>query len=147
MDEVDDLREPSDNGAFRRALNGAGQVLKRRFRVLSVARTAYERATRHQASVARVKEDLDALIRMARAWARREYTSVPWKVMLYTVAALLYFINPLDLIPDVLAGIGFIDDVAVIASVVRALRGEIDAFEAWEESQHNPRPQVSRRAA
>jgi len=33
-------------------------------------------------------------------------------------AALAYFVLPTDLIPDVLAGIGFTDDAAVIAAVI-----------------------------
>jgi uncharacterized membrane protein YkvA (DUF1232 family) len=48
-------------------------------------------------------------------------------------AALLYFVLPFDVVPDVLAGIGFVDDVAVITSVVESVRNELDRFREWEE--------------
>jgi len=38
------------------------------------------------------------------------------------LAALAYFVLPTDAIPDVLAGIGFTDDAAVIAGVIALLR-------------------------
>lgn len=41
------------------------------------------------------------------------------------LAALAYFVLPIDAIPDVLAGIGFTDDAAVIAAVVATLSAHI----------------------
>lgn len=46
--------------------------------------------------------------RMASAYARGYYKDIPWKALMSVVAALLYFVNPLDLIPDVIPGLGFI---------------------------------------
>jgi uncharacterized membrane protein YkvA (DUF1232 family) len=54
--------------------------------------------------------------------------------------AVVYFVAPLDLIPDALIGIGFVDDVAVISAVVRAVRDELDRFQAWETQQHSDPP-------
>lgn len=39
------------------------------------------------------------------------------------MAALAYFVLPFDAIPDVLAGVGFTDDAAVIAAVLATLGG------------------------
>ena len=72
-------------------------------------------------------------MRMTRAWALREYRTVPWKSLVYIVGAIVYFVNPVDVIPDVLGGIGFIDDAAVAAAVVRAVHAQLDAFREWEE--------------
>lgn len=38
------------------------------------------------------------------------------------LAALAYFVLPTDAIPDVIAGVGFTDDAAVIAAVIALLR-------------------------
>lgn len=50
------------------------------------------------------------------------------KTMIYIVAALLYFINPFDLIPDFILGLGFLDDAAVLAFVLRSVRSEIKRY-------------------
>ena len=51
------------------------------------------------------------------------------------VAALLYFLSPLDMIPDWLPGVGLLDDLAVLAWVVRHWQAELDAFKVWRDAQ------------
>lgn len=118
--------------AFAGARRAAEQVVQRRTRLLRLTRSAYVKLLGNQKPLARVRDDLHTLIRLARAWAKKEYRSIPWRSLIYAVAAIVYFVNPVDLIPDVLVGIGFIDDAAVIGAVVRALHNDLRDFEAWE---------------
>jgi uncharacterized membrane protein YkvA (DUF1232 family) len=75
---------------------------------------------------------------------------VPTATVLLVIAAVLYFVVPVDLIPDVLVGVGLVDDVAVIGWVTRRIRGELDAFRRWEAARSGPpgppAPRVSRDA-
>ncbi|MBU6471104.1 MAG: DUF1232 domain-containing protein [Alphaproteobacteria bacterium] len=41
------------------------------------------------------------------------------------IAALAYFVTPVDLIPDFIAGIGFTDDAAVLAMALSLVAGHI----------------------
>ncbi|MBO0661549.1 DUF1232 domain-containing protein [Jiella sp. MQZ9-1] len=41
------------------------------------------------------------------------------------IAALAYFVLPMDLIPDMLLGLGFTDDIAVLLAAFNAVRGNI----------------------
>ncbi len=41
------------------------------------------------------------------------------------LAALAYFVLPLDFVPDVLAAVGFSDDVAVLTAAFAAISGQI----------------------
>tara|TARA_R110002020_G_scaffold260796_4_gene475118 strand:- start:424 stop:813 length:390 start_codon:yes stop_codon:yes gene_type:complete len=41
------------------------------------------------------------------------------------IAALAYFVLPIDIIPDMLLGIGFTDDIAVLLTAFNAVRGNI----------------------
>ncbi len=49
--------------------------------------------------------------------------SAPLAAKALIAGALLYFLNPFDLVADALVGIGFIDDIGVLGIVVRKLRG------------------------
>ncbi len=122
----------SQNPAFALARRAAVRVMRRRARLFRLVRSAYARLARHEQALAWIRDDLRTLLRLARTWARREYRAVPWRSVLYAVAALLYFVNPVDLIPDALAGIGFVDDVAVVGAVVRAIRADLERFRRWE---------------
>ncbi|HRK96095.1 MAG TPA: YkvA family protein [Rhodospirillales bacterium] len=47
--------------------------------------------------------------------------ATPFRVKTILFAALAYFILPSDLIPDILAGVGFVDDATVLLTVVQSL--------------------------
>jgi uncharacterized membrane protein YkvA (DUF1232 family) len=49
----------------------------------------------------------------------------PTRVRAILLAALAYFVLPLDSIPDFLIGFGFTDDIAVLGAALAALRGNI----------------------
>ena len=121
--------------AFGLAQRAASHVLKRRTRLLRLITRSVKKLSRNQAALDQATGDLRTLIRLANAWAHRQYHNVPWRSILYATAALVYFVNPIDLIPDALIGIGFVDDLAVLTAVVRALRKDLVAFRAWEQ-QH-----------
>lgn len=53
---------------------------------------------------------------------------VHWGKKVVVVAALLYFIFPLDSIPDMLPLVGFLDDIGVIAGTVKFMAGELEPY-------------------
>jgi uncharacterized membrane protein YkvA (DUF1232 family) len=44
---------------------------------------------------------------------------------IYTIAALLYFISPLDFIPDVIPVLGYLDDIAILGMVAGAIISKV----------------------
>ncbi len=86
-------------------------------------------------SFVEVKDKLSLLVRMVRAYGKREYTVVPIKTITRIVAVLIYFLSPIDLVPDLLPVIGLTDDVALLLWLFNALSDDIDAFKIWEKEQ------------
>jgi uncharacterized membrane protein YkvA (DUF1232 family) len=64
-------------------------------------------------------------------FARGHYREVGWKTVLYLVLAAVYFLSPIDLIPDVVPALGWLDDAGVIALVFSAVTGELEAYIRW----------------
>lgn len=81
------------------------------------------------------KTDLKLLQELLVAWVRGDYRGISSQALVSVVAALLYFLSPVDLVPDWLLGVGFLDDLAVLAWVVRRWQSEIDAFKLWRDGQ------------
>ncbi|MNH38167.1 hypothetical protein D3C79_991600 [compost metagenome] len=61
------------------------------------------------------------------------------------VAGLLYFVSPIDAIPDWLLGVGFLDDIAVLGWVLKTVADELGRFKAWRDSQAPERLRVVER--
>lgn len=68
---------------------------------------------------------------MLKAYMSGKYKDVSWETIISIVAAIIYFVNPFDLIPDFFPG-GFIDDAAVIGYVLHRFKSDIDRFRGWE---------------
>ena len=80
-------------------------------------------------------QSLLSLIRLLRAYASGQYRNVPAKSLILIVAGVLYFVMPLDVIPDFVIGLGFLDDAAVLAWVVSSVRSVVADFEKWEAAR------------
>ena len=120
--------------AFARVLPRAADLAIDRVRALRVAKQAYRRlaASGDGNALGQVSEEARTLIRMVSAYARGEYRRVPVKSAVYAIGALVYFLSPLDLVPDFIPIIGLLDDAAIVAAVVTSLAKDLDAFRAWE---------------
>lgn len=80
---------------------------------------------------------LKVFIRLARLYANGTYKDVHTQHLLLMVAALIYFVTPLDMIPDFIPVTGFIDDFTIVIWVYNNVREEIDRFITWEENLNN----------
>jgi uncharacterized membrane protein YkvA (DUF1232 family) len=67
-------------------------------------------------------DDLSTLLRLLAAWASGKYTAIPYRSIVLAVAAVLYFVWPLDAIPDFIPVIGYVDDAFVMAFVVKSIK-------------------------
>jgi uncharacterized membrane protein YkvA (DUF1232 family) len=83
----------------------------------------------------KLKDDLKLLQALCLAYWRGEYRAISPKAILSVVAGLMYFLSPLDAIPDWIPGLGMLDDIAVLAWVMKSLNVELDAFRAWRARQ------------
>jgi uncharacterized membrane protein YkvA (DUF1232 family) len=66
---------------------------------------------------------LDVARDLQRLWAHRG--TLRTRHVVYLIAALLYFISPLDAVPDVIPGLGYADDLAVLVFVLGVLRESV----------------------
>jgi len=62
--------------------------------------------------------------------ARGRYR-VPWKTATALTAALVYFLSPIDLVPDFIPLSGFIDDAAVLGLVFGTAEGDLRRYCSW----------------
>jgi len=127
-----------DNQFFQAALQKASRILGKPARLILLL-TALVRRLNHReftkGDAAIVKEKFFTLGRLLRAYAQGDYREIPWKSLLMIVAAILYFINPIDIIPDLMPLVGLTDDFAVLFMVYRSVGADIDKFLSWEKSK------------
>lgn len=101
---------------------------------------AQRKAERNRDRLSETLDSLQSLFRLIRAWLAGRYNIVPWRTIVLSIAAILYFVNPLDVIPDFLPMFGFLDDAGVLAFVLQSIRKDLDRFLDWERVNLNGSP-------
>jgi uncharacterized membrane protein YkvA (DUF1232 family) len=120
---------------FKKFLSTAEGYIKQPTRMKSLLTDAYKKASEkndvgtlaHEAW-----ETLQTMFRLIKASMSGEYTGVPGTTVAAAVAVLIYFLSPIDLIPDFIPVLGLLDDVALVAWFSTTLKGEMDKFHEWE---------------
>ena len=98
-----------------------------------VAIDALKKAREHRAVLHAVFRDLVTLASLVKAWAAGRYTEIPWRTILMATGALVYFLNPLDVVPDPVPFAGYLDDATVIGVVAAAIRRDVQRFRRWQD--------------
>ena len=127
-----------ENRFFDIALKGAARLAGKKARIaILIGRLGYKISKVNWKSVKgdNVKDKFLLLGRLVKAYVTGKYREIPWKSVLIILAAIIYFINPIDLIPDVVPVLGLSDDFGVLLWVYNSLRNEVDKFLTWERSQ------------
>jgi len=93
----------------------------------------YERLLHLLRMVGRFWNDLPLLVRLLKAWKDGRYRGLSVQTLVAVVAALLYVVSPLDLLPDFIPWIGLFDDAVVLAWLLASLAKDLDRFRDWEQ--------------
>ena len=116
---------------FEQAMRRAGAYVGRRGRMGRLLELAGWKSEQHYANLLGAWESLQIFFRMIRARMGGRYSAPP-ETILMMVAAVLYFVSPLDLIPDSVPVFGFLDDISVIGYVAKVNLTAISNFRKWE---------------
>lgn len=119
---------------FKSAVKKARGYVEHGNRLAGLMANATTKAERQQGRIRSFFLDVYTLIRLVRAWARGSYRRLPLRTILWSVAALLYFVDPFDLIPDAIPFFGYLDDAAVVGFVIKAISTDLAKFVEWEQS-------------
>jgi len=90
---------------------------------------------RVQREIGKFFDNLKILFEMFKAYLQGFYKEIPWQTITMIVAALVYFVSPIDVIPDFILGVGYADDAVVITFVFKSVNDDIQKFERWKESK------------
>lgn len=84
--------------------------------------------------VQRFIQPIQIFIRMIKAHFRGEH-KIAFSTLGLIVLALVYFLSPVDFIPDFLGVLGFADDLSVVMAVYAKVKDEVEQFLEWERTQ------------
>ncbi len=80
--------------------------------------------------------DIPILIDMIKAYTTKEYTDIPLATILTATITLIYFVSPIDIIPDFIPLIGKLDDIAIITILLKTIHNDVSDYKHWRMKQN-----------
>lgn len=127
----------SHNKGYKKANRQAAGILQDPERLRKLLASSVEKIRRLRDdtnSIRNLKQIVPVLNRMIRAYINGEYRKVPWKSLLLIISGIIYFVSPLDFIPDFIPVVGFLDDITVLLWIISSVKEDIENFEEWENT-------------
>ncbi len=78
-------------------------------------------------------KNIPTMVSMVRSYLRGNYTKIPKRTILAIVSALIYFLSPIDLVPDWIPLLGQLDDAIVIATCWNLVNKDVEDYRQWKK--------------
>ena len=121
--------------SYGRSRSKAADYLKDRDKLSGLLDQATLKANGKKGRLKDVWMSLMSFFRLIRAYTNGTYRQISWPSLVMIVASIIYFVSPIDLIPDFILGLGFIDDATLLAWTIKTCASDIAAFMEWERKQ------------
>ena len=128
----------TNSWAYKRASAAVKSLLASPKKLLALVERAAQKSEKTEGRfglVGQSVESLKVLIRMVAAYAKGDYRSIGADNLVLIVAVVVYFVMPLDALPDFIAVMGLTDDAALLAWTWGRVKSEVEKFLVWELGQ------------
>ena len=113
----------------------SGEIIKINEDDVEVAMSSQEAISGKMANSSILKKYTElgkVMFGMLKDYRKGIYTNVPWFTIAAIAFSFLYILNPFDLIPDFIPGIGYIDDFAVFTFGLRFIETDLHKYLDWK---------------
>lgn len=128
----------SKNVVFTLFIDRAAKLLGKPFKIITVLNETATKLSDAKNKDNKFKQLFDValtLVRLVRSYANGEYRQIQVSTIVSGLAVLLYVLSPIDLIPDFIPVVGFLDDLSLVSWFVGKFQQEITRYREWELQQ------------
>ncbi len=125
---------------FRVLIRRAGSIISHPYRMFTVGMTALNKFKKYE-GIGQMSSSVITsgilLTQMIKAYAIGNYRGIEITKIVMMLGAIIYFISPLDIVPDFIPFFGYLDDVSLLTWVFTTLSTELEQFETWKKLKDN----------
>jgi uncharacterized membrane protein YkvA (DUF1232 family) len=125
----------SKNAIFSVFVNRATKLLGKPFKVVTILNETASKLADKESKDNKFKQLFDValtVVRMLRSYITGDYREIQGSTVISGLAVLLYVLSPIDLVPDFIPVLGFLDDLSLVSWFVGKFQLEITRYRDWE---------------
>ncbi len=131
-----DLDEEKMHGLLEQFRNKATKLLYNVEKTKETLQRALDKALNNEGAMSEVFHDLKLMLLLVKDYITGRYRGIPFGSIIAVMASILYFLSPIDFIPDFLLGFGLVDDVFVIGLILKQIHNDLQKYEKWKSFTH-----------
>ncbi len=138
--KIDDIL---NSKIFRRLLESAALLLTKNKKVVRLAFLTIKKSTEAGGLKKLGTQSITQFKQIANLlyyYGSGQYNQISKNSLIKVVAVLVYFVMPIDLVPDLLPAMGYIDDITLLSWLFSTLQGELKDFNAWYKKHQLTEP-------
>ncbi len=127
----------SDNTSHKKSKKAIAGIInnpKRLKSLLGASVKKIQELQKDKDGLKKLKQTVPMFNKMIRAFISGKYKRLPWKSLLLIAAGLVYFVSPIDIIPDFIPVLGYLDDMTIILWIANAIREDVENYQEWEST-------------
>lgn len=80
--------------------------------------------------------NIPIMVSLVRSYVKKEYRDIPIGSLIAIVSALIYFVSPIDIVPDSIPILGYFDDAAVVAACWKLVDTDVVEYVKWRKDNN-----------
>ncbi|KQR72524.1 YkvA family protein [Pedobacter sp. Leaf176] len=122
---------------FKKSESKASVLLKDKSKASDTIKEALGKAVTNKGELEGVWTKMVLLFAVAKDYVNGDYTEIPKRSIMAILGGLIYFLSPIDVVPDFVPVLGFIDDVFVLNLVYKQVLKDLQKYKIWKDAQIN----------
>ncbi|MBK5252462.1 MAG: DUF1232 domain-containing protein [Peptostreptococcaceae bacterium] len=114
---------------------GAEETLKDKEKTKKIVADALDKARETKGPFAELLDDIMLMFSMAADYVKGNYRNVPIGTIVVIIAGAIYLLTPIDVIPDFIPVVGYLDDAFVLGIVIKQARSDLEKYRIWKAEQ------------
>lgn len=120
---------------FRKSENRATVILNDKSKANKTIKDALGKAMTNKGALDGVWEKMVLLFGVAKDYVNGDYTEIPKRSIVAVLGGIVYFLSPIDVIPDFVPFLGFFDDIFILNLVYKQVLKDLEKYKEWKDSQ------------
>jgi uncharacterized membrane protein YkvA (DUF1232 family) len=85
--------------------------------------------------IGEIWEKLQLLFSILKDWLNGSYKDISKSSITIILLGLLYFVMPVDIVPDWIISLGFLDDAAVLGFIINQVNQNLEEYKVWKSTR------------
>lgn len=129
---MNDKKEITEEEAMGRLKKDASKITDQDLERLIEKADEIKQKFDEKGPLGRFITDVKLMISLVKDYWNGNYREIPYWSLAAISAALLYVLNPFDIIPDVLPVVGLLDDAAIVAACLLLVEQDLYEYKEWK---------------